>query len=261
MKKMKAFATLMRVRYTGQVVGIVLTLSIKSFGISSQSMFAIASFLCLCIALFSFDDAHDHMSDLIIHPGRPIPRGEFTVNQVYLIGVISFCLGVMSTFGLMLFQIILYLVAAILGFSVIFLKLPSILRAAFIASMIFILIPFSISISLKSLLFGLIVALPHLAGSIAKDFIHSKGDERIGLQPPADWERYVASFIFFMGGMIILLPILLNLVAWFYIPLILPTFTSCLILGIKVLSKHYQKVYIYGGIGMISALVAFAINI
>jgi len=258
---LKALPALVRVRHTGQVVGIVSVLSIKSSGISVQSFFAIASSLFLCIALFSLDDAHDHISDSIAHPERPIPRGVFTPRQVYLIGAISLCLGVLSASGLTSYQLILFLAAVALGLSVIFLKLKSILRAVLTASMIFVLFPFSTLIGLKSMLFGLIVALPHIAGQIAKDFIHSEGDERIGLKPPPDRVRYVSSFIFFMSGGIILLPIILNLVAWLYIPLILPTLASCLILGSRVLSRQYQKVYIYGGIGMVSALLAFATSI
>jgi 4-hydroxybenzoate polyprenyltransferase len=260
-EKLKAVTTLMRVRHTGQVVGIVLVLSVKSYGISAQSIYAIISFLFLCIALFSFDDAHDYISDSIIHPSRPIPKGIFSVNEVYLIGIISFCLGILVAFGLMLYQFSVFLLVAVLGFSVIFLKLSPILKATFTASMIFLLFPFSTPMNLKSILFGLIVALPHFASSISKDFIHSKGDIRIGLQPPVEWTRYLASFTFFADGIIILIPIFLKLVSWSYIPLSLPTIVSCLILGKKMLTREYQKVYIYGSIAMISSLLSIAINI
>jgi 4-hydroxybenzoate polyprenyltransferase len=242
-------------------VGIVTVLNVKIHGFTLQSMLAIASFLFLSIALFSFDDAHDSVSDKLIHPKRPIPEGVFTVNQVYLLGTVFFFLGTASSFSLLLYQFALFLIVAVLGLSVIFLKLNSIVRAILTASMIFLLFPFSMSITSKSLLFGLIVAIPHVAGSIAKDFIHREGDERIGLQPPARWARYVASGLFFICGGVMLLPIALDLVSWLYVPLIVPTFVSCLILGYKVLNQQYPKVYIYGGIAMLSALVAFSINI
>ena len=261
MNRLKALLSLIRVRHTGQVVGIVTVLSVKRLGFSIQSMLAIASFLFLSIALFSFDDAHDSVGDKLIHPNRPIPTGVFTVKQIYLFGTLFFCLGIASAYSLLFMQFVLFLVVAVLGFTVIFVKLTSIVRAIFTATMIFLLFPFSMSVSSKSLLLGLIVALPHVAGSVTKDFIHLKGDERVGLQPPAYWTRYVASSLFFICGGIILLPIILNLVSWFYIPLIIPTFVSCLILGYKVLNQQYPKVYIYGGIGMLSALVAFSINI
>ena len=197
MDRTKALLTLMRARHTGQVVGIVTVLSVKSGGFSFQSILAIASFLFLSIALFSFDDARDSVGDSIIHPKRPIPKGVFTVNQVYFMGFVFFCLAITSAYSLLLYQFALFLVVAALGLSVIFLKLNSIVRAILTASMVFLLFPFSISITSKSLLFGLIVALPHVAGSITKDFIHRKGDERIGLQPPARWSRFVASSLFF----------------------------------------------------------------
>jgi uncharacterized membrane protein YjjB (DUF3815 family) len=50
-------------------------------------------------------------------------------------------------------------------------------------------------------------------------------------------------------------------VSWLYIPLIAPTFTSCLMLGYKVFKRQYPKVYIYGCIAMFSSLLAFSINI
>ncbi len=261
MERMKGFITLMRVRYTAQVVCIVVLLSLKSGGVSSQSMFAIASFLFLSIALFCVDDAYDNIGDLIIHPKRPIPRKIFTVNQVYLIGAILFCFGTLSVLSLMTHQIILYFIAAVLGFSVVILKLSSIWKATLTASMIFILFPFSTDIHLKTLLFGLMVSLPHFAGSISKDFIHWAGDEKIGLEHPKEWLRYLASFTFFINSLIILTPIILNIVPWSYFPMSLPTIVSCLVLGKKILNKKYQKVYIWGGIGMISSLLFISINI
>lgn len=261
MEQIKAFITLMRVRYTAQVVCIVLVLSLKSGGISPQSIFAITSFLFLSIALFCIDDAYDHLGDLIIHPRRPIPRGVITVNQAYFIGTILFCFGTLSVFSLMPYQIILYFIVAVLGFSVVILKLSSIWKATLTASMIFLLFPFSTSIHLKTFLFGLMVSLPHFAGSISKDFIHWEGDEKIGLEHPKDWLRYLASFTFFINSLIILTPIILNIVHWSYIPLSLPTIVSCLVLGKRILNKEYQKVYIWGGIGMISSLLFISINI
>lgn len=261
MERLRAFSALMRFRHTGQIIGIVSILSIKSHGVSAQSIFAITASLFLSIALFYFDDAHDHKSDLKAHPERPIPLGILTSNQVYLIGTASLCLGISFAASLTPSQLVLFLSAAVMGLASIFLKLVSIIRAAFTASMIFLLFPFSTSISLKCILFGLIVAFPHVAGSIAKDFIHSRGDERIGLQPPKYWTRYMASLIFFMSGGLILIPPILNLVDWLYIPIIFPTLMSCLVLGINVLRRQYRKVYVYGGIGMISSLVAFAISI
>ena len=261
MKHLKAFLGLLRVRYTGQVLGIVSLLSIKSSGFSVQSVLAIASLLFLCISLFSFDDAHDYSSDLLIHSKRPIPRGVFTVNQVRLVGAVFFCLGTFFSAFLAPRQLAFYLLIAGLGLSVVFLKLKSIIRACFIAFMIFMLFPFSMSISVKSTLFGFIVALPHISGSIVKDFIHSIGDENIGLQPPPYWARSMAGFLFFTSGAICFLPIFLSLVAWLYTIFILPTFASCIILGVKVMKGRYQRVYIFGGVGMVSALAAFATSI
>lgn len=261
MECLKAVIDLSRVRYTIQIVGILLLLWIRSKGVSTQLFFAVASILFLCIALYSLDDAHDHVSDFVVHSDRPIPRGILTPNQVYLIGTFSFCLGFFFATGLLLYQLVLFVLLAILGLSLIFIKLSSLLRAILISLMIFILLPFSTSMNLKNVFFGLIVAIPHFSGSIAKDFIHSRGDERIGLQPPFEWERYLSSVMFFANDVIILLPIIMDLVTWLYVPSILPIFLICMILAIKILNRQYRKVYAYGRVAMLSALIVFAVNV
>ncbi len=261
MDRLKALLSLMRIRHTGQVVGIVAVLSVKQHGASMQALLAIASFLCLSIALFAFDDAHDSAGDRLIHPHRAIPLGVLSAKQVYLIGTLFFCLGLTSVLTLLFQQAVLFLAVAGLGFAVIFVKLTSLVRAFFTAVMMFLLFPFSMPVSEKTLLFGLIVALPHVAGSITKDFIHQTGDERVGLPPPTQWTRYMASGLFFLCGGVMLLPTVLSLVPWLYLPLICPALVSSLILGYKVLYRQYPKVYIYGGIAMLSTLVAFSISI
>ncbi len=245
----------------GQVVGIVAVLNLKSNGLSTQSLLAIASYTLLSIALFSFDDAHDFLGDSITHPKRPIPKGIFTSKQVYLIGALFLGLGTVLASDLALYQFTLFLAAAALGLAAIFIKLDSISRAVLTASAIFTLFPANTSIGPKSILFGLIVALPHIAGSIAKDFMHSEGDLRVGLKSPPKWARHLSSLMFFASGGITALPVALDLVTWLYIPLILPTFISCMALGSKILRGKPQEVYKYGAIGMVSALVAFATNI
>ena len=260
MEAFKGLLALVRVRHMGQVVGIVSLLNLKSNGCSIPSLLTIASYMFLSIALFSFDDAYDFASDSIAHPGRPIPKGIFTSRQVYLIGAVSLSLGIALMSSLTLYQLVLFLVITMLGLVVIFTKLKSVLRATLTASMIFMLFPANTA-DLKNMLFGLIVVLPHIAGSIAKDYMHSRGDERIGLESPPEWARYLSSLLFFVAGGITMLPVILNHVTWLYVLLILPTFVSCLTLGSKVLFGKYEKVYIYGGIGMISSLVAFATNI
>jgi hypothetical protein len=130
-----------------------------------------------------------------------------------------------------------------------------------IASMIFALFPFAAPITMTNLIFGLIVVLPHIAGSIAKDVVHATGDARIGLTAPAPWGRYAASALFFVSSGLILLPALLALVDWLYLLLIFPTLASCLLLGVEVLRGHYDRVYRYGAVGMVGALVAIALNV
>lgn len=261
MDRLKALLSLLRIRHTGQVVGIVAVLSVKQHGMSVQSLLAITSFLCLSMTLFAFDDAHDSAGDRLIHPQRAIPLGVLTVKQVYVIGVLFFFLGLASAFNLLFQQLFIFLTIAGLGFAVIFVKLTSLVRALFTATMMFLLFPFSMPVSEKSLLFGLIIALPHVAGSIVKDFLHRTGDERVGLSPPAQWTRYMASGLFVLCGGVMFLPIAVTSIPWFYFPLISPAVASCMILGYQVFYQQYPKVYIYGGIAMLSTLIAFSLTI
>jgi 4-hydroxybenzoate polyprenyltransferase len=259
MLQVKGFVTLLRLRHTGQIVGIVTILSLKSIGFTMDTFFAITSFLFLSTAIFFFDDARDEASDRIVHTQRPIPQGVFTTRQVYLMGTVALCLGIGCALFLQIHQAILFVIVACVGLIVIFMKLESIIRAILSASMIFLLFPFSAPISFKTLLFGLSVTLPHIAGSITKDFLHTPGDRQIGLQSPVAWAPYAASSLFILTAGVIILPALFKLVSEFYVLLMSPTIVSSVILAYKVFQRQYQKVYIYGGIAMLSTLLAIAV--
>lgn len=260
MERLKALVKLMRLRHTGQIVGIVAVLGIASHGFSVRSLFTIISSFFLSIAIFFLDDARDHKADRIVHPQRPIPKGLFTVRQAYLAGGVLLLIGILLASTLFFYQFGIFLVSIVISIAIIFFNIKSVLRAILTAFLIWALFPFSAFPDLKTVLFGLIVALPHVGGSIAKDFIHSRGDMIQGLEPPPDWSKYLASVAFFLSGAIVWLPKILNLVTWFYIPPIILTHVSCMMLGARTLKGHYEKVYIYGGIGMCSAITAFLLG-
>lgn len=260
LERLKAFVKLMRPRYTAQIVGIVAVFSIASHGVSVQSLYAILSALFLSIAIFLFDDAHDFESDRIVHRKRPIPKGYVTVRQAYSAGVVLLFIAVILASMLAFYQFAIFLASTIAASAIVFFNLPSVLRASIIASLIGALFPFGAFPDLKTLLFGLIVALPHFGGSIAKDFVHSTGDTIQGLKPPPDRSKYLASFAFFSAGTILWLPRILDFVTWAYVPPIIFTHISCIILGVSVLKGRYERVYIYGAIGMCSALAAFLLG-
>jgi len=212
------------------------------------------------MSIFLIDDAHDYGSDKVVHRQRPIPQGLITIRQAYTAGAILLFMGLLSASPLLWYQFAIFLASATVAIAIIFLNFKSILRASLTAFLIWAVFPFGAFPDLKTVLFGLIVALPHVGGSIAKDFIHSRGDMIQGLEPPPDWSRYLASAAFFLSGAIVWIPKMLNFVTWFYIPPILLTFISCMMLGVRILKGHYEKVYIYGGIGMCSAMVAFLLG-
>ena len=169
-------------------------------------------------------------------------------------------MGILFASQLLYYQFAIFLTSTAIATAIIFFNIKSILRASLIASLIWALFPFGAFPDLKTVLFGLIVALPHVGGSIAKDFIHSRGDKIQGLKPPPNWAKYLASATFFLSSAIAWLPVILDFVNWFYIPPILLTDVSCIVLGVKVLKGRYEKVYIYGAVGMCSALAAFLLG-
>jgi len=260
LKRYRAFVGLIRLRHTSQVVGIVTAVSVASHGFSVQSLYAIVSSFFLCIAVFLFDDAHDYKSDQIAHPQRVIPRMLVTVRQAYLVGTVFLFSGILLASVLLLHQSIIYLLSTSVAMVVIFLRIKPVQRAFLNAFLIWSLFPFAANIDLKTVLFGLIVALPHVGGSIAKDFVHFQGDSLQRLDPPQVWSKYVASASFLLAGFILWLPLPLGFVGWFYMPPTSVTYVSCLILGFKVLKGHFEKVYVYGAIGMFSSLIAFLIS-
>jgi 4-hydroxybenzoate polyprenyltransferase len=242
-------------------VGIVTVLSLKNVGFTLQAVLAITAALLLSTATFMFDDAHDESSDRVVHTQRPIPQGIFSGRQVYLMGILALCVGIGCALLLQRHQTVVFLAAAILGLGVIFLQLASGLRAILSAASIFLLFPFSTALTVKTLVFGLAVALPHVAGSITKDFLHVSGDQHMGLQSPIHWASPLASTLFALSAGVLLMPAVLQLVPEVYVLIILPAIGSSLSLSYKVIRKQYQKVYIYGGIAMVSTLLAVALYI
>lgn len=259
-ERVKGFIRLARVRHTAQVVGIVTIFSIRSHGFSSLSILVILSYLFLFLSFFLLDDAYDYKSDQVVHPQRAIPKGLFTSRQIYVIGATALLISLLFASRLLFYQFALFLIATALGIVLIFFNFSSLIRAILTAFQIWVVFPISAFPDLKILLFGLIVGLPHIGGSITKDFIHSSGDEKMGLTAPPHWSKYLASLIFFLSAAIIWLPVLLDLVTWLYAPPIFITFVSCILLGAMVLKGRYPKVYFYGGIGMISSLLAFLLE-
>ena len=260
MRDLKVFAKLVRPRHTAQITGIVIVISVMNHGLSPPTLFAVISSLLLSVAIFIFDDAHDVEADRIVHPERPIPGGSFTVHQGYLISAILMFAAALTASRLELSQFAIFLTSTVIAVAIVFLKIKSTLRASLIALLIWTLFPFAGSLDLKNILFGSIVALPHVGGSIAKDFVHSRGDAIQGLESPPDWSRYLASVALFLSSGIVWLPATLDLVTWLYIPPIMFTSISCVILGAEILRENYRKAYIYGGIGMFSSLTAFLLG-
>lgn len=259
-KILEAFVKLLRLRHTAQVVGIVTILSIASHGFSTHSLYAIISSLFLCIAIFFLDDAHDYKSDQIVHPQRPIPKGLITSRQAYVTGILSLLAGTFFASMLFSYQLILFTASTIVAVLVIFLNLQSVLRAFFNAFLIWTLFPFAAFPDLKIVLFGLIMALPHIGGSITKDFLHSHGDAIQKLKPPPKWSKYLAASTFFTMGFIVWIPLILHFITWFYILPMILTQVSCILLGARILKGHYERVYVYGAVGMCSTLIAFLLG-
>ena len=257
---MKAFLSLARTRHTFQIVGIASVFTISSHGLSAQSLYAIISALCLSIAIFFLDDAKDHESDRLVHPHRPIPKGKLKIRQVYLTGVVVLVLGILSASLLLIYQFAIFLIVVTIAAAIVFLNIPSVLRAVLTAILIGALVPFSAFPDLKTMLFGVMVTLPHIGGSIMKDFLHLPGDQRRGLDPPPTWAKYAAGSAFFLAGAVLWLPVLLTYVNWLYIPPIVVTFASSVLLGISALKGNYRKVYTLGSIAMPFTLIAFLLS-
>jgi len=225
-----------------------------------QSVYAIIASLLASVAIFLFDDARDYESDRTVHPERAVPKGYLSVRQAHTAGIILLSTGTVFASMLLLYQFATFLVFATVATAIVFLKLSCVTRAILTASVIGAAFPFGAFPDLRTLLFGLIVALPHLGGTIAKDFIHSRGDQSQGLEPPPNFAKYLASAAFFLTSFVLWVPPMLDLVTWLYIPPIIFTQVSCMVLGVNILKNRYEKVYLYGGIAMFGVLTAFLIT-
>lgn len=260
-KQIQGVFKLLRLRYTGQVVGIVTVLSLKSVGFTLQAVLVITATLLLSIATFMFDDAHDESSDRIVHIQRPIPQGVFRVRQVYIMGTLALVASICCAMFLWNYQTLVFLTAVMLSLAVIFLQFPPSIKAILSSASIFLLFPFSADLTSKTLFFGMTVTLPHIAGSITKDVLHLSGDQHLGLLSPSPWAIPLASSLFALSAGVLVLPTIIQLVPVTYLIVILPAVGSSIMLSYKVLKKQYQKVYIFGGIAMVSTLLAIALFI
>jgi 4-hydroxybenzoate polyprenyltransferase len=231
-----------------------------NYGASLPALFAVFSSFLLSIAVFIFDDARDVKADRVVHPERPIPAGLLTTRQGYIASALLIFVAVLIASQLAFLQFIIFIFSTIIAVAIVFVNMKSTLRASLIALLIWSLFPFAGFPDLRNILFGSIVALPHVGGSIAKDFAHSKGDQLQGLEQPPVWSKFLASLTLMLSSGIVWLPSVLNLVNWLYIPPIVFTSGSCMILSVEVLRENYGKAYIYGGIGMLSSLTAFLLG-
>jgi 4-hydroxybenzoate polyprenyltransferase len=250
-----------RARHTFQVVGIVAVFSLTTHGFSSQSLYAVVAAFFLSVATFFFDDAHDVESDRVVHPERSISKGEVSARTAYLLGATSLFAAVLLASMLQIQQFVIFIVVSITAIGIVFLNLGSVTRAFLTAFVIWALFPFSAFPEARIMLFGLMISLPHIGGSIAKDFLHSAGDASLGLKPPPHWARYVASIAFFLGSAVVGFPFFLGFTGWLYLPFILPTMITCLLLGVDAAKGEYRRIYIYGRIGMISTLLAIIVGL
>jgi len=146
------------------------------------------------------------------------------------------------------------------GFAIIFIKLEALIRALLVSCMMGFLFPFGAFLDLRSILFGLMIGLPHIGASIAKDYLHVRGDSLRGLSSPPKWAKYLAAYLFFISGCVVWIPMFLRLVSWRYAPPILITCLCSLILFLRILKGDYQKVYPFGGIAMTFTLIAFVVG-
>jgi heme O synthase-like polyprenyltransferase len=252
-----AYLRVARTRYAAQVSGIVAIFSVRDGFAATKVIPSVASIVLLSMALFFLDDAHDYRSDLIVHPEREIPKGRLKPRDVYMAGVALLSLGVLSASFLSMVQLGVFSAITLLGVAVIFVPMRSTVRSILTASMIWALVLFSHPVfELRTILFGLLVGLPHVGGSIVKDLVHSRGDVEIGLCPPGDHARHVAAVSFFLSIFVAGLLLFLELASWVFAVLILPTIVCSALLGLNVLRRNYEGLYRLGAIGMMSTLAA-----
>ena len=258
MEKLRTIAGLLRIRHTAQVAGIVALVGLKNRVDFGHLVSPVLAILSLTVSLFFLDDAHDYKSDVVVHPGRAVPRGVVASETLLFLGIPILVSAILVALTLSRFQLFCFATIAFSGLVVVYLRLPSVLRSMLAAYMIWALFPFGTgSMNAGTLLFGLVVALPHIGGNIAKDFIHQKGDQKIGLPRPHTKSKYIAASAFLTCSIVLWIPVALGLVNWYYTGFILLTFLSCLFLGAELLLNRFGKVYLLGAVGMIASLLAF----
>lgn len=257
---LKAYFSLVKPRHLMYVGSVTAIASFASHGFTVESMFTIIAITLLAAGLFAIDDSTDIEADRIIHPQRPLPSGLISQRSAFVFGLASVIVGAYTSLNLKTYQICLFFAIMTFGFVIIFIKLGTLIKALIVSCMIGFLFPFGAFLDLQSMLFGLMIGLPHIGASIAKDYLHVRGDSLRGLPSPPIWAKYLAAYLFLMSSIVVWVPKILRLVGWLYAPPILVTCLCCFILCLRILKGDYQKVYLLGGIAMTFTLMAFVVS-
>ena len=240
--------------------GVTAIASFASHGFTIESIFTIIAIFFLAAGLYAIDDSTDLEADRIIHPQRPLPKGLINQRSTFALGLAFTIVGAFTSVNLRPYQIYLFFTIMTFGFAIIFIKLNALIRALLVSSMMGFLFPFGAFLDLQSILFGLMIGLPHIGASIAKDYLHVQGDSLQGFSSPPIWAKYLAAYLFLISGIVVWIPMILRLVNWLYAPFILVTCLCSLILFLKILKGDYQKVYPLGGIAMTFTLIAIVVS-
>lgn len=249
------------------LIGYLISSSYQLLDLDKLIMAIIAGFL-ITGAGFIFNDAVDVEIDKIVHPTRPLPKGEIDVNTAFLVSLVIFIAGIVFSIFInvecfliaIINSIILVVYTEILEKKGIFgnivisyLTASSFLFGAFAAGKIYSLVTW----------LAIITFLAILSREIIKDVEDLEGDfygERETLPMRIGRERSITIAIFLLGSAMIIsiLPMFLSLVNLFYSAIIIPN----VILGFGAFQaifdpKSSRRIIKFG---MLLALIVFLLG-
>ena len=256
MRKLGAYARLMRpvnclMMGFAVMVGAVLVRGYDGTVLGLNIVYGFVTGFTLTAASMAINDYYDRQIDIINEPDRPIPSGLIQPGQALVFALALTTIGLVSAISTTLLCFVIAVIAWMLNVTYVTIGKRSGLMGNLLVSTC-VAIPFVYgsaatmgAISLNIVLFASCAFLSNTGREITKGIVDAKGDKIKKIQTLA--VRYgektaalVASIFYFSAVLVSPVPWFLNLVTFWFIPLVILTDVG-LVFSSVLLLRNYSK--------------------
>ena len=206
----------------------------------------------LTAASMTINDYYDRSIDAINEPSRPLPSGKVSTKEAIVFGVVLSAVGFLFAFQTSLFCLAVAIIAWVILVTYVTIGKRSGLPGNFLVSAC-VAIPFIYGsiiivnvVQLNVLLFALMAFLSNTGREITKGIVDVEGDRSEGVNTLA--VRYgegkaavFASLFYLLAVSLTPIPLLLDLVSFWFIPFVLVTDLGLIVSSILLIRDHSRE--------------------